>query len=205
MVVFKNGRPDRQGYRLFKVKTVEGQDDYASMREVLRRRFAHGDENDFAKIPDLVLMDGGRAHVFLARSVIEEFGLGDRIRVAGMVKDSRHRTAGLVRTDGSTLDLTHDRDMTDEKLVLLRLLTAIQNEVHRFAISYQRKLSQKRNLSFKLETIPGIGPAKRKALLKHFGTIGKTMKAEASELAKAPQISEANANAVYEHFHRGEN
>lgn len=205
MVVFKNGRPDRQGYRLFKVKTVEGQDDYASMREVLRRRFAHGDENDFAKIPDLVLMDGGRAHVFLARSVVEEFGLGERIRVAGMVKDSRHRTSGLVRTDGSTLDLSHDQDMTDEKLVLLRLLTAIQNEVHRFAISYQRKLSQKRNLSFKLETIPGIGPAKRKALLKHFGTIGKIMKAEADEIAQAPQISAANANEVYAHFHRGEN
>ncbi len=204
MVVFKNGRPDRQGYRLFKVKTVEGQDDYASMREVLKRRFSHGDENEFAKIPDLLLMDGGRAHVFLARAVIDEFGLGERIRVAGMVKDSRHRTAGLVRTDGSTLDLSQGKDLSDEKLVLLRLLTAIQNEVHRFAISYQRKLSRKRNLSFKLETIAGIGPAKRKALLKHFGTIGKIMKSEIDELAAAPQISEANAKAIYEHFHRRE-
>lgn len=203
MVVFRNGRPDRSGYRLFRLKTIEGQDDYASMREVLQRRFAHQDEAEFATLPDLVLMDGGRSHVFLAQRILSEFDLSHRICVAGMVKDARHRTAGLVRSDGTTIDLSQGAKMSEENLVVLRLLTGIQNEVHRFAFSYQRKLSKKRHLSFRLESIDGIGPAKRKALLSHFGTIGKVAASEVNELIAVSGISEANAQAVYEHFHSG--
>lgn len=203
MAVFRDGRPNRAGYRFFRIKATEGQDDYASMREVLRRRFSHT-ESDFGSLPDLVLMDGGKAHVLLARTVLEELGLGDRVAVAGMVKDKKHRTAGLVLPDGTTQLFPEHERMTEENLVLLRLLTAIQNEVHRLAFSYQRKLGKKRNLSFTLEDIPGIGPAKRKALLLHFDTIARVRAAEEAALAEVPKITAENAKAIYRHFHREE-
>ncbi|MDD4096695.1 MAG: excinuclease ABC subunit UvrC [Oscillospiraceae bacterium] len=203
MAVFKDGRPNRTGYRFFKIKAGEGQDDYGSMREVLRRRFSHT-ENDFGTLPDLVLMDGGKAHVLLARTVLEEFGLNERVVVAGMVKDRKHKTAGLVLPDGTTELFPEAEQMTEEHLVLLRLLTAVQNEVHRLAFSYQRKLSKKRNLSFVLEDIDGIGPAKRKALLQHFGTIGRIRAADEQTLAQAPKITAGNAKSIYRHFHRRE-
>ncbi len=202
MVVFREGRPERSGYRLFRIARQEGQDDYAAMREVLRRRFAHTEE-EFGKLPDLILMDGGVAHVSLAVSILEELGLSGRIQVAGMVKDNRHRTRGLALADQTIVELS-DRASNDEKsMLLLRLLTAVQNEVHRFAITYQKKLSKKRNLSFKLETISGIGPAKRRALLAHFGTIGKVAAASVDELSEASGISRANAEAIFSHFHNG--
>jgi excinuclease ABC subunit C len=202
MVVFQNGRPDRASYRLFKIRRVEGQDDYGAMREVLRRRFARAGENDFARMPDLILMDGGQQHVQLAREILREVELEDKVKVAGMVKDSKHRTRGLALSDGSIVELTEDARRSEESLILLRLLTAVQNEVHRFAISYQRKLSKKRHLSFKLESIDGIGPAKRKALLAHFGTIGKVAAASVQELKETALLSDANAEAVYRHFHK---
>ncbi len=203
MAVFKDGRPSRTGYRFFKIKVVEGQDDFGSMREVLRRRFSHTD-NDFGALPDLILMDGGKAHVLLARSVLAEFESTEHIVVAGMVKDRKHRTAGLVLPDGTTELFPEPEQMTEESLVLLRLLTAVQNEVHRLAFSYQRKLSKKRNLSFSLQDIEGIGPSKRDALLQHFGTIARIRAADEQTLAQAPKITAANAKSIYRHFHRGE-
>ncbi len=205
MVVFTNGRPDKQSYRLFKIKTVEGQDDYASMREVLLRRFAHADDQKFGKMPDLILADGGLGQVNAVYSVLEELGLQDKVQLAGMVKDRRHRTHGLVNRDGVDVDLEAEARDDEEAMALFRLVTAVQNEVHRFAITYQRKLSKKRNLTYKLETIPGIGEAKRKSLMKHFGSIKAMQTASVEELAKAERISAKDAEAVYKHFHESEN
>jgi len=202
MVVFHNGRPDRAGYRLFKIRRAEGQDDYGAMREVLRRRFSHTGEDGFARMPDLILMDGGMQHVLLAREILRETDLSDKVMVAGMVKDNKHRTRGLALPDGRIIELAEEASASKDSLILLRLLTAIQNEVHRFAISYQRKLSKKRHLSFRLESIDGIGPAKRKALLAHFGTIGKIAAASTEALAEVQLISGDNARAIYRHFHK---
>lgn len=200
MVVFTDGRPDKQAYRLFKIKTVEGQDDYASMREVLLRRFSHAGDEKFAKMPDLILADGGLGQVHAIYSVLEELGLQDKVQLAGMVKDRRHRTHGLVKLDGETIDLAEDAREDEDMMVLFRLITGIQNEVHRFAITYQRKLSKKRNLTYSLETIPGIGTAKRKALMKHFGSIKAISKASKEELMEAERISEKDADAIIRHF-----
>lgn len=200
MVVFTDGRPDKQAYRLFKIKTVEGQDDYASMREVLLRRFSHAGDEKFAKMPDLILADGGLGQVHAIYSVLEELGLQDKVQLAGMVKDRRHRTHGLVKLDGETIDLAEDAREDEDMMVLFRLITGIQNEVHRFAITYQRKLSKKRNLTYSLETIPGIGTAKRKALMKHFGSIKAISKASKEELMEAERISEKDADAIIAHF-----
>ena len=200
MVVFTDGRPDKQAYRLFKIKTVEGQDDYASMREVLLRRFSHTGDEKFAKMPDLILADGGLGQVHAIYSVLEELGLQDKVQLAGMVKDRRHRTHGLVKLDGETIDLAEDAREDEDMMVLFRLITGIQNEVHRFAITYQRKLSKKRNLTYSLETIPGIGTAKRKALMKHFGSIKAISKASKEDLMEAECISEKDADAIIAHF-----
>ena len=202
MVVFQNGRPEKSGYRLFKIKRTEGQDDYQAMREVLERRFSHLKDEDKAKLPGIVLIDGGLTHLQIALDVLDHLQLSDKISAAGMVKDKKHRTRGLALADGRIIELQQMSENSSEAMVLLRLLTAIQNEVHRFALSYQRKLSKKRHLSFKLETIEGIGPAKRKALLAHFGTIGKIREASAELLQEAPRISEKDANAIFQHFHQ---
>jgi len=141
-------------------------------------------------------------HVLLAMDILREEQLQDKIRVAGMVKDSKHRTRGLALPDGRIIELASEAAGSEESLILLRLLTAVQNEVHRFAISYQRKLSKKRNLSFRLESIEGIGPAKRKNLLAHFGTIGKIAAASVEVLSEVQLISADNAQAIYRHFHK---
>ena len=201
MVVFTDGRPDKQSYRLFKIKTVEGQDDYASMREVLSRRFAHAGDEHFGKMPDLILADGRIGQVNAIYDVLAELGLQDKVQLAGMVKDRRHRTHGLVNRDGVDVDLEAEAREDEDAMALFRLITAVQNEVHRFAITYQRKLSKKRNLTYKLETIPGIGEAKRKSLMKHFGSIKAMQSAEVDELMKAERISQKDAEAIYRHFH----
>jgi len=204
MVVFSDGRPDKQAYRLFKIKTVEGQDDYASMREVLSRRFAHMDDEKFGKMPDLILADGGIGQVNAIYEVLKELGIEKKVQLAGMVKDRRHRTHGLVNRDGVEVDLESEARQDEDAMALFRLITAVQNEVHRFAITYQRKLSQKRNLTYKLETIPGIGEAKRKSLMKYFGSMKAMEKASVEELQKAERISKKDAEAVYAHFHNVE-
>ena len=198
MVVFTGGKADKQSYRLFKLKEVTTQDDFASMREVLTRRFSHSKEDGFT-YPELILADGGKGQVSAILEVLTELGLQDKILLAGMFKNRKHKTAGLVFTDGREILLDKD-NLNDDELVLLRFLTAVQNEVHRFAITYQRKLSKKRNLKYKLEDIKGIGPAKRKKLLSHFGTIKKISKATKVELLECPSISEENADRIIEHF-----
>ena len=198
MVVFTNGKADKQSYRLFKLKTVETQDDFASMREVLTRRFSHNKDDGFT-YPELILADGGKGQVSAILGVLTELGLNDKILLAGMFKNKRHKTAGLVFPDGREIYLDKD-NLNDDEVVLLRFLTAVQNEVHRFAITYQRKLSKKRNLRYSLEEIDGIGPAKRKKLLAHFGTIKKISEATREELLECPSISEENADRIIEHF-----
>ncbi|MBQ4270956.1 MAG: excinuclease ABC subunit UvrC [Clostridiales bacterium] len=202
MVVFKGGRPDKSSYRLFKMKTVMSQDDFASMREVLSRRFSH-DGSDGFSYPSLILVDGGKGQLSAVASVVDELAPGKGILLAGMVKNSKHRTSGIVFRDGELIKLDGDNP-SDRDVVLLRFLTAVQNEVHRFAISYQHKLAGKRNIRYRLENIHGIGPAKRKALLSHFGSIKKIEEATVEEIGKVKGISEADALNIYDHFHQQE-
>lgn len=202
MVVFKDGKPDRQSYRLFKMKTVLTQDDFASMRETLTRRFKH-DSKDGFEYPDIILVDGGKGQLSAVASVVRSLDLGREIKLAGMFKNSRHRTAGLVLEDGTEYLLAKD-EPSDDEIVLLRFLSAVQNEVHRFAITYQKKLSTKRNIRYKLENIKGIGPAKRKALLTSFGSIKAVEDADIKALTEVKGISEADARAIYEYFHKEE-
>lgn len=202
MVVFTDGRPDKSSYRLFQIKTVEGQDDYASMREILMRRFTHTGDDKFAKMPDLILADGGMGQVNAIYDVLVELHLEDKVQLAGMVKDRHHHTHGLVDRNGVDINLADEARNDEEMLALFRLVTAVQNEVHRFAISYQRKLSKKRNLTYSLETIPGIGAAKRKNLMKHFGSIKAISEASEEELAEVERISAKDAAEIYRHFHQ---
>lgn len=201
MVVFTEGRPDKSSYRLFQIKTVEGQDDYASMREVLTRRFTHSGDDKFAKMPDLILADGGIGQVNAIYEVLVELGLQDKVQLAGMVKDRHHHTHGLVNRDGVEINLAEEARNDEEMLALFRLVTAVQNEVHRFAISYQRKLSKKRNLTYSLETIPGIGQAKRKNLMKAFGSIKAISEASVEDLTKVERLSAKDAEEIFKHFH----
>ena len=173
------------------------------MKEVLTRRFAHSGDEKFGKMPDLILADGGLGQVHAIFEVLTELGLSDKVQLAGMVKDRRHRTHGLVTLEGETIDLAEDAREDEDMMVLFRLITGIQNEVHRFAITYQRKLSKKRNLTYSLETIPGIGTAKRKALMKQFGSIKAISQASVEELQAAERISEKDAQAIFAHFHQG--
>ncbi|MBQ0011842.1 MAG: excinuclease ABC subunit UvrC [Clostridiales bacterium] len=202
MIVFTDGRPDKSAYRLFQIKTVEGQDDYASMREILTRRFTHTGDDKFAKMPDLILADGGMGQVNAIYEVLQELHLEDQVQLAGMVKDRRHQTHGLVNRDGVSINLAEEARDDEEMLALYRMVTAVQNEVHRFAISYQRKLSKKRNLTYSLETIPGIGQAKRKNLMKAFGSIKAISEASIEEIQKVERITAKDAEAIYQHFHQ---
>ena len=194
-----DGRADRQSYRLFKMKRVESQDDYQSMRETLERRFSHNEDDGF-KYPDIILVDGGKGQLEAVASVVRSMEGTENIYLAGMVKNDRHKTAGIVFEDGREIRL-EGRTLTDSEMGLLRFLTTVQNEVHRFAISYQHKLAGKRNIRYKLENIEGIGPAKRKNLLSHFGTIKAVENASEEELREAKGISEKDAKAIYQYFH----
>lgn len=198
MVVFKDGKPDKQSYRLFKMKQVTSQDDFASMRETLTRRFAHSGKDGFA-MPQLILADGGKGQLSAIAGIVRSIPGTEDILLAGMVKNDRHRTAGIVFETGEQISLER-KDMTEEEISLLRFLTAVQNEVHRFAITYQRKLSGKRNIRYRLENIPGIGPAKRKNLLAHFGTIKKIEEASEEDLSKVKGISSQDAKAIRLYF-----
>ena len=201
MVAFRGGRPDKSRYRLFRIRRTQGQNDLEAMREMLERRFSEK-KGEELHLPDLILIDGGHTHLALSMDVLAQMGLSDRVRAAGMVKDKKHRTRGLALPDGRTIELQDLAPTDTGSLVLLRLLTAIQNEVHRYAGTYQKKLSKKRHLSFKLENIPGIGPAKRRVLLAHFGSIGKIRDAAVEELATAKGISQKDAEAIFGYFHQ---
>lgn len=193
MVVFENGRPKKNDYRKFKIKTVKGPDDYKSMREVLTRRFLRGKEQSegFAVYPDIIMMDGGRGQVNIALEVLKELEL--RIPVCGMVKDDNHRTRGLYYNN---VEIPIDRNSEGFKLI-----TRIQDEAHRFAIEYHRSLRSKAQVHSILDNIEGIGPTRRKALMKHFLEIDKIRSASVEELMEAEGITEKVAENVYRYFH----
>lgn len=204
MVVYEDGRPKRNDYRKFRIRTVKGPNDYASMREVLLRRFSHGLEEtkrlqeeggdlsfgSFTRFPDLIMMDGGRGQVNIALEVLEELQLA--IPVCGMVKDDSHRTRGLYYQN---VEIPIDRYSEGFKLI-----TRIQDEAHRFAIEYHRSLRSKEQVHSVLDDIRGIGPARRKALLRAFKTIEAIRTATVEELMEVPQMNRAAAEAVYSFF-----
>lgn len=199
MVVYEKGKPKRNDYRKFKIKSVKGPDDYASMREVLTRRFTHGlkerEENveagKFTTFPDLILMDGGRGQVNIALQVLDELKLN--IPVCGMVKDDNHRTRGLYYNN---VEIPIDRNSEAFKLI-----TRIQDEAHRFAIKFHRQLRGKGQVHSVLDDIEGIGPARRKALMRHYLSLDAIRSATVEELAQLPSMNEKAAESVYQFFH----
>ena len=194
MVVYVDGKPRKSDYRKFRIRTVEGPDDYASMEEVLTRRFerAKAGDSGFVQLPDVILMDGGRGQVHIAEKVLKKLDLS--VPVAGMVKDDSHRTRGLWFRDAE-LPIKKDGEG-------FKLLTRIQDEVHRFAIEYHRQLRSKGQVHSVLDEIEGIGPARRKALLRTFRTLENIRDASEEELAKAPSMNAAAAEKVYSFFHK---
>lgn len=196
MVVFKKGKPYKKAYRRFKIKGFEGQDDYASMQEVIRRRFEEyqehkNDENTFGIMPDLILLDGGKGQHSAVMQVLREMNIS--VPVFGMVKDSKHKTRAI--TDGGReIELVNKRSA-------FTLVSTIQEEVHRFAITYHR--ARRKSTAFKssLTEIDGVGEKRAKALLRHFGSIKNIKNAELQELIDAPGMNAPAANAVYDYFH----
>ena len=200
MVVYEHGKPKRNDYRKFKIKSVQGPDDYASMNEVLTRRFEHGlrerqDESEtggFQAFPDLIMMDGGRGQVNIALEVLEKLNL--HIPVCGMVKDDNHRTRGLYFNN---VELPIDRNSE-----CFRLITRIQDEAHRFAITFHRQLRSKGQLHTILDDIPGVGPARRKDLMRSFENIEAIRNATVDDLKEMPSMNEKSAQEVYNFFHQ---
>ena len=199
MVVYERGRPKRNDYRKFKIRGIQGADDYGSMREVLTRRFTHGlkerEENvelgKFTSFPDLIMMDGGKGQVNVALQVLDELHL--HIPVCGMVKDDHHRTRGLY--------YQNEEIPIDRSSEAFRLITRIQDEAHRFAIEYHRQLRGKGQVHSILDDIEGIGPARRKALMRHYMSLDDIRKAKIEELAQIPSMNEKAAESVYKFFH----
>ena len=208
MVVYENGKPKRNDYRKFKIKWVKGANDYASMEEVLTRRFVHGLEEreqkkkegedttfgSFTVFPDLIMMDGGRGQVNIAISVLEQLGL--HIPVCGMVKDDNHRTRGLYYNN---VEIPIDRHSEG-----FHLITRIQDEAHRFAIEYHRSLRNKGSVHSILDDIKGIGPTRRKALMRHFENLEQIKEASVEELKQIDGMNEASAKAVVEFFSKND-
>ena len=206
MVVYEKGKPKRSDYRKFKIQSVAGPDDYACMKEVLTRRFVHGMEErieldrkeidkefgSFTKFPDLLLMDGGKGQVNIALQVLEELRID--IPVCGMVKDDNHRTRGLYYRNVEIPIDTHSEGF--------KLITRIQDEAHRFAIEYHRSLRSKAQVRSVLDDIPGVGPARRKALMRHFKSIEDIKNAEVAGLCEVPEIPEHIACQIYDFFRR---
>lgn len=206
MVVFEDGKPKKRDYRKFKIQTVNGPDDYKSMEEVLTRRFLSGkkeqeemerkksefDFGSFTKFPDLVLMDGGKGQVNIALSVLESLGLN--IPVCGMVKDDHHKTRGIY---------FHNREIEiSTSSEAFHLVTRMQDEAHRFAIEYHRSLRSKTQIKSVLDDIKGVGPARKKALMKYFKDIQKIREASAEELMKADGITPNLAQEIYLFFRK---
>lgn len=201
MVVFEYGKPKRSDYRKFKIKSVLGPDDYGSMEEVITRRFLRykneiknntGEEGKFNKLPDVIFMDGGKGQIHAAEKSIKNLDLN--IPVCGMIKDDRHRTKGLIYNDNEIYLPANSEGF--------RLITRIQDEVHRFAIEYHRKLREKKQIKSILDDIEGIGETRRKALIKHFGDIEKIKRAEIEELKNVDTMNIKSAEAVYNFFRK---
>ncbi len=207
MVVYEKGKPRRSDYRKFKIRTVAGPDDYACMKEVLTRRFVHGLEEAreleekqlpgefgrFTKFPDLLLMDGGKGQVNVAQQVLDELGLS--IPVCGMVKDDNHRTRGLYYRN-EEIPIDHNSEG-------FKLITRIQDEAHRFAIEYHRSLRSKDQVKSVLDGIPGVGPARRKALMRCFSSIEEIRNATAEELSRRAQLPLSVGEEIYAFFRKG--
>lgn len=205
MVVFENGSKKSRDYRRFKIKSVIGPDDYSSMDEILRRRFLRGIEernmikdnnmniNSFSIFPDLILMDGGKGQVNIAKKVLNDFNID--IDVCGMVKDDNHNTRGLIFNDKEIIFKSNDKTFL--------LITRIQDEAHRFAISYHRSLRDKKVFKSVLDEIQYIGEKRKKALLKHFGSIDGIRKASLEELSEVEGMNSKSAQSVF-NFFRGE-
>ena len=200
MVVYERGKPKRNDYRKFKIKGIKGADDYGSMREVLTRRFKHGmkereeskELGGFTVFPDLILMDGGKGQVNVALEVLDELHL--KIPVCGMVKDDHHRTRGLY--------YQNEEIPIDRSSEAFRLVTRIQDEAHRFAIEYHKQLRGKGQVHSILDDIEGIGPARRKDLMRSFSSLEEIKAASVEELAKIPSMNEKAAESVYKFFHQ---
>lgn len=205
MIVYERGKPKKSDYRKFKIRSVKGPDDYASMDEVLTRRFTHGVEEreklreknlenqlgSFTSFPDLIMMDGGKGQVNIALQVMERLHLN--IPVCGMVKDDNHRTRGLY---------FENREIPmDKSSEGFRLITRIQDEAHRFAIEYHRSLRSKEQVHSILDDIKGIGPARRKALMRHFKSLEAIREAKEEELSQVPSMNADSAKKVYDFFH----
>ena len=205
MVVFEKGKAKRSDYRKFKIRSVSGPNDYACMKEVLERRFLHGMEEravreekeldqelgSFTRFPDLLLMDGGKGQVHIALEVLQELGL--TIPVCGMVKDDNHRTRGLYYNNAEI--------PIDHRSEGFKLITRIQDEAHRFAITYHRSLRSKSQVKSVLDEIPGVGAARRKALMRHFGSLEEIRNADAETLRQIPEIDRRCAAEIYNFFH----
>lgn len=200
MIVYEKGKSKRNDYRKFKIKGVQGADDYASMEEVLTRRFEHGikekeegkELGSFTSFPDLIMMDGGKGQVNVALQVLEKLHLD--IAVCGMVKDDNHRTRGLYYNN---VEIPIDRNSE-----AFRLITRIQDEAHRFAIEFHRKLRGQGQVHSILDDIKGIGPARRKDLMKHFMSLDAIKEATVEELKNLPSMNEKSAQEVYNFFHK---
>ena len=203
MVVFENGKPLKSAYRRFAIKTVEGQDDYACMKEVLSRRLTRLKEaidsdkqsaQGFGHIPDLILLDGGRGHVSVVRTVLDQFGID--IPLFGMVKDDKHRTRAIAR-DGGEIAVNANRSV-------FTLVSNIQEEVHRYAIAYHHKMHQKKSFSSRLTLAPGIGQTRARALMRYFGTMEKLHAATKEELAAVPGMNQTAASVLRDMMDQGD-
>ena len=197
MVVFQNGAPLKSSYRKFKIKSFIGQDDYASMREVIERRLSEyqakkGQKTGFGKLPDLILLDGGKNHVATVRPVLAKMGLD--IPIFGMVKDSKHRTRAIT-TSGQEINVGINS-------AAFSLITKIQDEVHRFAIGYHRKLRGKKTIESSLTDIPGVGSKRAKTLFLHFKTLDGIKNASIESLSDIPGITRPVAENIYNFFHK---
>ena len=192
MVVFEDGKPKKKDYKRFKIEALTDQDDYASMAQVIRRRFSHYKDGDagFAAAPDLVLIDGGIAHARVAVEALEQLGL--QMNVFGMVKDDRHRTRALVTPEGREIAI-------DSNQTVFSFIGNIQEETHRFAVSFHRQLRSKRLRYSKLDGIAGIGPKRKEQLLKHYKSLTAISQATLPELERL--LPKDAASAVYHHFH----
>jgi excinuclease ABC subunit C len=194
MVAFENGQAKNSDYRKFKIKGVLGPDDYASMDEVITRRFTryiNDKDEKFSKLPDLVMIDGGKGQINAAIAALTKLSMS--LPVCGMVKDDRHRTRGLMYNNG---EIEMDKHSEGFKLV-----TRIQDEVHRFAVEYHRKLRADAQVHSVLDEIKGVGPARRKALMRHFKNIEAIRAAAKEELAAVDSMNTLSAEAVYNYFH----
>ena len=199
MVVFENGRPLKSAYRKFKIKGFTGQDDYASMAEVIERRLQeyrqHKESGEgFGRLPDLILLDGGKGQISAVRPVLERAGVD--IPLFGMVKDEKHKTRAIAKDGGEISILSKRKAFT--------LVSTIQEEVHRFAIGYHRQVRKKSTLQTELTQIPGIGDSRAKAILSYFKTMKAVKQAEIEQLELVPGMTKPAAQAVYQYFRNQE-